>query len=140
MRAEKSAKNIVYGLVLQLVTVFVGMFNRTVLIQCIGIEALSLNSLFTEVLSMLSLAELGVGAAITFSLYEPLAKGDEKKISQLMNLFAKAYRCVAAAVLVIGLFLTPCIQYLVSEISYQISYIRLIFVLFVIQTAASYLF
>lgn len=128
MRAEKSAKNIVYGLVLQLVTVFAGMFNRTVLIQCIGIEALSLNSLFTEVLSMLSLAELGVGAAITFSLYEPLAKGDEKKISQLMNLFAKAYRCVAAAVLVIGLFLTPFIQYLVSEISYPISYIRLIFV------------
>lgn len=140
MRTEKSVKNMVYGLVLQLVTVFVGMFNRTVLIQCIGIEALSLNSLFTEVLSMLSLAELGVGAAITFSLYEPLAKGDEKKISQLMNLFAKAYRCVAAAVLVIGLFLTPFIQYLVSEISYPISYIRLIFVLFVIQTAASYLF
>lgn len=140
MRTEKSVKNMLYGIFLQIVTVFVGMFNRTVLIKYIGIEALSLNSLFTEVLSMMSLAELGVGAAITFSLYDPLANRDEKKISQLMNLFAKAYRIIAGFILVIGIILLPFIQYLINDINYPIGYIRLIFFLFVIQTSASYLF
>lgn len=140
MRTEKSAKNLVYGEFLQLMTILIGIVNRTVLIKYIGIEVLSLNGLFTEVLAMLSLAELGVGAAITYSLYAPLAEGNKEKISQLMNLFSKAYYIVAAVIMLIGLILTPFIHLIVNEISYPTEYIRIVYMLFVIQTASSYLF
>lgn len=140
MRTQKSLKNMFFGIVLQLVMAGIGIVNRTVMIRYIGIQALSLNGLFTEVLAMLSLAELGVGSAITYSLYEPLATKNYNQISRLMNLFQKAYRFVAISILGIGLFLTLFIQYIVNSVSYPISYIRFIFILFVIQTASSYLF
>lgn len=140
MRSKKSIKNLTYGFILQFITAIAGFASRTVLIKCIGIEAQSLNSLFTEVLSMLSLAELGIGAAITYSLYEPLAEGDEDKICRLMNLFSKTYKIVGAVILIVGLILAPFIQFIVNEVSYPVSYIRIIYILFVFQTASSYLF
>lgn len=140
MRTEKSIKNMLFGIVLQLITAVIGIVNRTVMIKYIGIQALGLNGLFTEVLAMLSLAELGVGSAITYSIYKPLAEGDVDRISRLMNLFKKAYRVVAATIFCVGVILTPFIQYIVNSVSFPLSYIRLVFLLFVIQTASSYLF
>ena len=140
MRTEKSIKNLFFGIILQLAIAAIGIVNRTVMIKYIGIQALSLNGLFTEVLAMLALAELGVGSAITYSLYKPLSTGDTKRIAKLMNLYKKAYRVVAVVILGIGIGLLPFIQYLVNSVSYSVDYIRLVFFLFVIQTASSYLF
>ena len=140
MRTEKSIKNLFFGIVLQLVIAAIGIVNRTVMIKYIGIQALSLNGLFTEVLAMLALAELGVGSAITYSLYKPLSTGDTERIAMLMNLYKKAYRVVATVILGIGIGLLPFIQYLVNSVSYSVDYIRLVFFLFVLQTASSYLF
>ena len=140
MRTEKSIKNLFFGIILQLAIAAIGIVNRTVMIKYIGIQALSVNGLFTEVVAMLALAELGVGSAITYSLYKPLSTGDTKRIAKLMNLYKKAYRVVAVVILGIGIGLLPFIQYLVNSVSYSVDYIRLVFFLFVIQTASSYLF
>ncbi len=139
-RVKKSIKNVSYGLLTQAVTIALNFSARIILVRILGREANGLNGLFTEVIAMLSLAEMGVGTAIVYSLYKPLAEQDHKKISELMWLFKIAYRIIAAVVFLIGLALTPFIQYIVKETGYETSYIQMVFLLFVIKTASSYLF
>ena len=83
MRTEKSIRNIVYGEVNVILTVLLSIVTRTALVRILGLSAVSLNGLFTEVISVLSLAELGVGSAITYNLYKPLSEQDEQKLTQL---------------------------------------------------------
>ena len=89
-RSEKSAKNLLYGVISQFVSVAFTFIVRIVLVRQIGILSVSLNGLFTEVIAILSLAEMGVGSAIVYSLYKPLAERDEKKIVKLMNMYKTA--------------------------------------------------
>ena len=139
-RTEKSLRNFIFAVASQVITVALSFITRTCLIYCLGIEAVSINGLFTEVITALSLAELGVGSAIVYNLYKPLAEGDHQKVSQLMNLFRKAYRIIALATLVIGISLTPWLQFFIRDLSYDISYIRVIYLMFVFQSVVSYLF
>ena len=139
-RTEKSIRNFVFAIASQAITVVLSFITRTCLIYCLGIEAVSINGLFTEVITALSLAELGVGSAIVYNLYKPLSEGDHQKVSQLMNLFRKAYRIIALATLVIGVSLTPWLHLFIRDLSYDMSYIRLIYLMFVFQSVVSYLF
>ena len=139
-RTKNAAINIVTAIAAQAITVALSFFTRTALIRTLGIQAVSLNGLFAEVITMLSMAELGVSSAIVYDLYKPLSENDEKKVCQLMTLFQTAYRVIALVILLVGLLLTPFIQYMVRDISYPLGYIRLVYVLFVIQSSSSYLF
>ena len=139
-RTEKSIRNLVFAVAAQAVTVALSFITRTCLIYCLGIEAVAINGLFTEVITALSLAELGVGSAIVYNLYKPLSEGDHQKVSQLMNLFRKAYRVIALGTLVIGVSLTPWIQFFIKDLPYDINYVRVIYLMFVFQSAVSYLF
>lgn len=139
-RTRSTTKNIVVSIFAQFTTAFLSFFTRTALINVLGIQAVSLNGLFSEVIAIISLAELGVGSAIVYNLYKPLAECDEKKICQLMTLFETAYRIIALVIFSIGLLLTPFIQYLVNSVDYSLNYIRIVYILFVIQSASSYLF
>lgn len=139
-RTEKSIRNFIFAITSQAVRVLLSFVTRTCLIYSLGIEAVSINGLFTEVITALSLAELGVGSAIVYNLYKPLSEGDHQKVSQLMNLFKNAYRVIALATLVIGVSLTPWIQFFIRDLSYEINYIRIIYLMFVFQSVVSYLF
>lgn len=139
-RSARSAKNLLYGITAQGVSVIMTFVIRVVLIRRAGILSVSLNGLFTEVIAMLSLAELGVGSAIVYSLYRPLAEHDEKKIAKLMNMYKTTYRNIALAIFGMGLCLLPFIQYIVTKVDVSDDYIRLVFFLFLTQTASSYLF
>lgn len=139
-RTRNSVRNISYGLVVTVLNTLVSFISRTVLVKTLGTEVLGLNGLFTEVISMLSLAELGVGMAIIYSLYKPISENDHKKISQLMGLYRTSYNAIAIITLLLGLAITPFVDKLITDIEYSLSYIRLIFFLFVIKTSTSYLF
>lgn len=139
-RTRNTVINTTTAIVSQAVTALLAFFSRTALVRTLGIQAVSLNGLFGEIITMLSLAELGVGSAIIYHLYKPLAENDEKRVCQLMSLYQSAYRIIALAIFSIGLLLTPFLQYLVNSVSYPMSYVRLVYVLFVIQSASSYLF
>ena len=88
---------------------------RTAMIYLLGMEYLGLNSLFTSVLSVLNLAELGVGAAMTFSMYKPIAEGDSAKICALMRLYKIYYRIIGAVILGLGLCIMPALPMLVKK-------------------------
>ncbi|MCI8835004.1 MAG: lipopolysaccharide biosynthesis protein [Ruminococcus sp.] len=140
MRVEKSLKNFLYGSISQAISSLLSFTVRYALVHTLGIEAVSLNGLFTEVLAMLSLAEMGVGTAIVYNLYVPLRENDEKKLAELMNLFKVAYRWIALAIFTIGILLLPYVHLFVSKMEIDLGYLRLIYFLFLVQTASSYLF
>ena len=139
-RTEKSIRNLKFTLLAQAVTIVLSFVTRTCLVRVLGIEAVALNGLFTQVIMAISLAEMGTGTAIIYNLYKPLAEGDHEKVSQLMNLFRTAYWIIAAATMVIGIVLIPWLPYLITDISSDISYVRIVYLMFVFQSAVSYLF
>jgi len=139
-RKQKSVKNIIFGLGLSAINALVAFVIRTFLIKCIGIEVIGLNGLFTEVISVMSLAELGVGMAIVYSLYKPLHERDYDRVSQLMTLFKKAYHYIAFITFVLGVIVVPFVDKLITHVDFSLSYIRLVFFLFVLKTSVSYLF
>lgn len=139
-RTEKSIKNIVFGIGAQLVTTLLTFISRTVMLNCMGLEVISLNGLFREVIEALSLAELGIGSAIVYNLYKPLAEKDTEKVCQLMTFFKKAYHLIAGAIFILGSLVCIFVPYIVNDIGYPDSYIRMVFMLFVANISCSYLF
>ena len=139
-RKINSIKNIIYGMVVIFINTITSFISRTFLIKILGVEYLGLNGLFSEVISVLSLAELGIGMAIIYNLYKPLYNKDEEKISQLMSFYRTAYHGIAVITFIIGIICVFIIDKLVTHVSFSLNYIRFVFFLFVIRTAGSYLF
>lgn len=139
-RISKSLRNARYGIASQILYLILAFVLRIAITKHLGIVALSLNGLFSEVLSILSLAEMGVGLAITYSLYEPLAQGNTKRVAQIMNLLKRFYHAIFWFILLAGLALTPWIQYLVNDINVSLGYLRTVYMMFVFQSAVGYLF
>lgn len=138
-RTKNSLLNISTGLIGQLLTLLASFGVRTVFIYELGTTYLGVSGLFGNILSILSLAELGFGQAIIFALYKPIAQGDEDKIGQLMALFRKVYRWMFCIVAILGLSITPFIQYFIKS-PVDIPNFHLIYVLYVLSSAVSYLF
>lgn len=139
-RTDNIAKNAKFAVLSQAFLILTNFAVRRVFVMTLGEEYLGLNGLFGDILSMLSLAELGFGTAIVFSLYRPLAEGDKEKIKALMDLFGKAYRLVGCFVLAAGLALTPFLSFFVKEMPDGIPHIKWIYVLNVLNSGASYFF
>lgn len=139
MRTRYSIINIFTGLIGQLIVTLSGFIGRTVFIQVLGSTYLGVSGLFSNILTLLSFAELGIGQAIVFSLYKPIADKNEDKVCALMKLYEKTYRRLFFIVLSIGLILLPSLPYIIKDID-TIPNIRIIYVLYVINSAFSYLF
>lgn len=88
------------------------LYLSCIFIKILGSEYLGLNGLFTNILTVLSLAELGVGEAITYSLYKPLAQKDIAKCKMLMKLYKKVYSIIGVVIMIIGLAITPFLDFL----------------------------
>ncbi|REC32092.1 transporter [Enterococcus pseudoavium] len=112
---------------------------RTYFIRVLGITYLGINGLFSNVLSLLSLAELGVGTSIVYSMYKPIADNDQSEIQSLMALYKKAYHYIGAAVAVIGLALIPFLHFFSSELSSKEGFIWY-YLLFLGNSVLSYFF
>lgn len=138
-RIDNSLKNIKYTSLAQMVNFIIVFVSRRIFVHVLSTEYLGLNGVFSNILSMLSLAELGLGTAICFCLYKPIYDKDEKTINSIMLFYKKAYTLIGALVFIIGAALTPFLDFIVEELP-TIPYIRLIYLLFVFNSAASYFF
>ena len=103
-----------------------------------GVEYLGINGLFSEILQMLSLADLGFGTAMVFSMYKPLAENDKNKLAQLTQLYKKIYTIIAISITIIGIALVPFLQYIVN-FDQGIPYIKIYYLLYLANTVSSYL-
>lgn len=114
-RTKNAIVSSAFSILLRIYRIGISFLMRTVFVYTIGIEFLGLNSLFTSVLQMLNLAELGVGSAMVFSMYKPIAEDDEITICALMKLYKTYYRIIGTIILAIGLILTPFLPELVNK-------------------------
>lgn len=113
---------------------------RAVFVACLAQEYVGLETLFASVLTVLTLADLGVGSAIVFALYEPLARDDREAIKSLMRLFKRAYIAIGCVIIAIGLAVSPFIRFLLGDDAPSIPYLELYFFCFVLNTGISYFF
>ena len=139
-RAAHIEKNLKFAMAGELLLAVLKFLSRRVFVLLLGREYLGLNGLFTAVLSMLSLAELGFSASITYSLYRPVAQGDTETIKSLVRLYRRVYRTVGMVVLAVGLSLTPFLSFFVKKMPEDIPYIPLIYVLNLANASISYFF
>ena len=114
-RVKYAARNIMFGYVSNIITLLLNAILRYVFIMRLDETLLGINSTYTNILSVLSLAELGVGTAINFSLYAPVAKGDREKVKAYMQFYKKAYRMIAFIVAAVGLILVPFLKYIIKD-------------------------
>lgn len=113
-RTKNAVKGTAMGVVQKIIAIAFPFIIRTIFIRLLGVEYLGLNSLFSSILQVLNLAELGVGAALVFSMYKPIAEDDEEKICALMNLYRHYYRIIGLVILVLGLVLVPFLRNLIN--------------------------
>ena len=138
MRTRYTMINMLVNIGGQILAMLLSFINRMVFIRCLSATYLGVNGLFTDVLSILNFAELGIGTAMVFSMYEPAARDDERKLAQLMNLYKWMYRAVAASVLLFGLVLLPFLPHFIKG-GEGIEHITLIYMIYVLGSASSYL-
>lgn len=113
-RTKNATRNIIFGMLLRLYQILIPFVLRTSMIYCMGVQYLGLNSLFTSVLQVLNLAELGVGSAMVYCMYKPIAEDDRNTICALMKLYRLYYRIIGLVIAVIGIVLVPFIPKLVK--------------------------
>ena len=113
-KTKNSSRNILFGFCLKIYQLLMPFIIRTIIIYVLGMEYAGLNSLFVSVLSVLNIAELGVGTIMVFYMYKPIEEGDTNKICALMSLYKMYYRVIGLVILVIGLCLTPFLDKLVK--------------------------
>lgn len=138
-RMINSIRNSFFGLINKLVALLFPFIIRTIIIYTLGSEYLGLSSLFNSLLSMLSMAELGVGSAIVYSMYKPIATKSNDEICALLNLYKWIYRIIGGIVLAIGMVLLPFLRFLIKgDIPADVN-LYLLFFVYLSNTVSSYL-
>lgn len=138
-RTEHSMRNLRFALIFQSLALVTAFLTRRVFVSVLSQEYLGLDGTFSNILVTLSLAELGLGDAILFSLYKPLAENDKPKLRALMDFYRKAYRIIGCAVAALGCALVPFLPRLIHDFP-NLPHVYLIYFLFVANSALSYFF
>ena len=131
-------KNVFMAFFCCVIDIAISFLAQRFFIILLGVEFLGLNGLFSNIISMLAIFELGIGSAITFSLYKPLVKDDKPTIKALMNFYKKAYRIITVIVGVVGLGITPFLPLLIKEVTIDIN-IYVVYLMFLADVVCSYL-
>lgn len=140
MDKKRGLINVVVSIFFYLIVTIISFFTRRVLIQELGIGVSGLNSLYLSIIGFLSVAELGVGTAITFSMYEPIVKGENDKVAGLYNLFKKLYMYIGIVILLCGIILIPFLKYFAKDYTELSVNIYFSFFLMLISTVITYIY
>ena len=137
-RIRNTNRNILGSIVNNMVMLLLPFLVRTAIIYTFGAEYLGLNSLFSAILNMLALAELGFGSAMVFSMYKPIAENNIPEVSALLNLYRKIYRIIGSTILLVGLCLMPFLGSLIKGDPPEGMNIYILYLIFLSRTVLSY--
>lgn len=138
-RTKSSLRNVAFTFGASIVTMLLQLVNRKVFVIYLSTDYLGLNGLFSDILSMLSISEMGVGAAMIFSLYKPVAEKDNEKIKGLMLLYKKIYTAVGWFIICVGVAITPLLGTFIKDMP-DIPYIHVYYIMYVIDVGMSYFY
>lgn len=137
-RTKNASRNMLFGVFNKIIYLLAPFFIRTIIIYTLGVEYIGLNSLFTSILNVLNLAELGISSAIVFSMYSAIAQNDNNTLCALSSYYKKTYRIIGIVVLFLGLLIMPFLKYLISgEVPNDLN-IYVLFGFYLAQTCFSY--
>ena len=139
-RTEYSLINMLTGVAGFGINTVMGFVCRVIFVRTLSADYLGVSGLFTNILSMLSLAELGISSAIVYALYKPLAENDEAKIASIMAYYRKAYAAIGCFVAVVGLSVMPFLEVIIQEPPAIKESIYFLYLLYLISTTVSYFF
>lgn len=137
-RTKNAMRNIAWGIIEKIVSLLLPFLTRSVMIKMLGAEYLGLDGLFTSILSVLSISELGFGTAIVFSMYKPIAEDDTDTLCALLNMYKKVYHIIGNVILVLGVILTPFLPYLIKGSYPNNINIYVLYIIYVFNTVVSY--
>lgn len=139
-RTKNVTRNVSTAMFTKFFDQFLNFVVRTIFIKTLTVEYLGINGLFNNILSFLSLAELGVGSAIIYLMYKPVAENDVQKICTYMNVYKKIYAFLGAVVFLIGISLTPFLNFFVAERPTIPESLEVIYMVYIIKTVSTYFF
>ncbi len=137
-RIKNTKRNAIWGIVNKFIAILLPFITRTVLIYVLGVEYVGINGLFSSILQVLSLAELGFSGAIVYSMYKPLAENNKAVVCALLQFYKKIYRCIGGIVLIIGVALIPFLKYLISGSCPSDINIYVVYIIYLLNTSCSY--
>ena len=138
-RLKNSALNFASGFLGRVLTIFLNFIVRTIFIHCLNEAYLSVNGLYSNILTVLSLAELGFGSAMVYRMYAPVAVKDYQKTAALLHFYKKIYAVIGAVIFGLGLCVIPFMDYIIKD-KPDVSGLTLYYILFLINTTISYWF
>ena len=139
-RIKNVSRNIFFGTANKLVSLVLPFLTRTMMLYLLGTTSLGVSTLFSSILNFLSLAELGVGSAIVYAMYKPIAENDVDAIDSLLNYYKYLYRVIGLVVLLIGLILTPFLPFLIKGETPDGVNLYILFFLYLFNSVISYFF
>lgn len=139
-RTKNSILTILTSGLRQILTLVLSFLSRTLFIYTLGAEYLGLNGLFTNILSILALSELGIGSAIAFYLYKPLVNKDKERIKILMKFYKRCYTYVGLTILILGICIMPFLTLLINLEEKIPENLYFIYFIFLLQNACTYFF
>lgn len=139
MRTENSIKNSIANVICSILIMIINFVSQTYFIKLLGAEYLGINGLFTNILSILGIVELGIGSAITYNLYKPVAQNDKPTIKSIMKFYKKAYNTISITIFLLGISIIPFLSFFIGEHNITLN-LNIIYVLFLLQTVSGYIF
>ena len=115
-RSKMTIINSASGILSKFVILAANFAIRTIFIYYLGIEYTGVSAVFSNILTILSFAELGIGSAITFALYKPIEQNDYRQLAKLMAFYRKAYFIIGSTVFAVGICLTPFLKFLINNV------------------------
>ncbi|MBP1990377.1 lipopolysaccharide biosynthesis protein [Paenibacillus eucommiae] len=139
MRVKKASINVFVNMLTFIIGMLPSFIITKVFIDTLGIELLGLTSLYTNIIGLLSIVELGIGSAIIYSLYKPFAENDQVKIKGYLNYYSRFYKIIGCVIFISGLFLLPFLNVFIKN-DVSLLEAQIYFILFLLNTLLSYLF
>lgn len=139
-RTQNSIRNILFGTLDKVLTLLVPFVVRTIILKTLGPGYLGLSNLFASIFTILGLAELGIGSAMTYAMYKPLAEGNQAEVSALLELYRKIYLIIGTFILTAGVALMPFLPRLIKNGIPEELNLYIIYLLSLAQTVVSYFF
>lgn len=138
MRTKKSIYNMMFSMISNVIIIITGLISQKFFLSYLGAEYLGLNGLFTNIISLLGIAEMGIGTSIIYHLYKPVSNDKIEEIKSLMFFYKISYRLIAIFVSVIGIGLIPFLSYIIGDLNIEIN-IYLIYIICLLDIVISYL-
>ena len=139
-RVHRSIMNIKVGMFFYILSLFLAFFSRRIFLDCLGAEFIGLTGMLTNIMSFLSVAELGIGTSIVYFLYKPLQEDNHEKINEVMSMLSFLYRCIGVIIGIGGFIVSLFFPWWFGNLSTGLPLVYFAFYSFLATSAAGYIF